>query len=306
MTYDASSEQRKATTAATSAALPARPTGMLPGPGATYHRRIADPVARHYDVLDELYRRVWGEHVHHGLWTTGREAPDVAARALAERVAAEAHIGAGSDVVDVGCGYGATARLLARDRGATVTGLTLSAAQAGAAPAQPGVTLLVRDWLANGLGDAAYDAVIAIESLSHMTDKPRVFGELARVVRPGGRVVIVDWLAGEDPSPLERRLLLDPICREGRLPELHPVSDYERLLRRTGLSLVTVDDLSARAARTWTVVARRLPGVLARDPRLLARAWPERAFLPSLARIPIALRTGAMRLVLLTAVSPRA
>jgi len=30
-------------------------------------------VADHYDELDPVYRRVWGEHVHHGLWATGRE-----------------------------------------------------------------------------------------------------------------------------------------------------------------------------------------------------------------------------------------
>jgi tocopherol O-methyltransferase len=284
------------------------PTGMS---GGYPHRGptippISDPVARHYDVLDELYRRVWGEHVHHGLWTTGRETPEVAARALAERVASEARIRAGSAVVDVGCGYGATARLLARDRGATVTGLTLSAAQAAAAPEQPGVTILVRDWLRNELPDAAFDAAIAIESLSHMPDKPRVFGELARVVRPGGRLVVVDWLARERAGAAERRLLLDPICAEGRLPELHAASEYVGFLRASGLTVVGFDDLSRRAARTWSVVAARLPGVLARDPRLLARAWPERAFLPSLARIPIALRTGAMRLALLTAVRPPA
>ena len=28
-------------------------------------------VARHYDKLDELYRQVWGEHVHHGGWFPG-------------------------------------------------------------------------------------------------------------------------------------------------------------------------------------------------------------------------------------------
>ena len=244
---------------------------------------------------------MWGEHVHHGLWTTRRDPPSVAARALAERVAAEARVGAGAAVVDVGCGYGATARLLARERGAVVTGLTLSAAQAAAAPPQDGVTILVRDWLANGLPDAAFDAAIAIESLSHMPDKPRVFGELARVVRPGGRVCVVDWLARERPGAVERRLLLDPIAAEGRLPELLPASAYVALLRESGLAVVGFEDLSARTARTWSVVARRLPGVLARDPALVARAWPERAFLPSLARIPVALRTGAMRLALLVA-----
>ena len=252
-------------------------------------------------MLDELYRRVWGEHVHHGLWTTPRDPPSLAARALAERVADAARVRLGDRVVDAGCGYGATARLLARERGASVVGLTLSAAQARAAPPAEGVTILVRDWLANGLPDEVFDAAVAIESLSHMADKPRAFGELSRVVRPGGRVVVVDWLARERPGGLERRLLLDPICREGRLPELLPASAYVELLRGAGLAVAGFEDLSSRAVRTWGVVARRLPAVLVRHPRLAARAWPERAFLPSLARIPLALRTGAMRLCLLVA-----
>ena len=259
------------------------------------------PVARHYDSLDALYRRVWGEHVHHGLWTTKHDPPALAARALAERVADEARVRVGTQVVDVGCGYGATARLLARERGATVTGLTLSAAQAAAAPPQPGVTIHVRDWLDNGLPAAAFDAAIAIESLSHMPDKPRVFAELARVVRPGGRAVVVDWLAREHPSALERRLLLDPICREGHLPGLHPASDYAALLRSSGFTVTGFEDLSRRVVRTWAVVARRLPGVLLRDPPSIPAAWPERAFLFSLARIPLAERTGAMRLAMFTA-----
>lgn len=259
------------------------------------------PVARHYDSLDELYRRVWGEHVHHGLWEAGTESPADAAVAMARRVADEARVGEGDAVVDVGCGYGATARLLARERGAEVTGLTLSAAQAGASPPSEGVTLLVRDWLENGLDDDAFDAAIAIESLSHMADKPRVCAELARVLRPGGRVVVVDWLARERSGALERRLLLDPICREGRLPALHPASQYVAFLRDAGFAVTGFDDLTARAVRTWAVVARRLPVVLARDPRLIGGAWPERAFLPSLARIPLAERIGAMRLCLFAA-----
>jgi tocopherol O-methyltransferase len=259
------------------------------------------PAARHYDSLDGLYRRVWGEHVHHGLWERGDESPEQAAVALARRVAEAACVAQGDAVVDVGCGYGATARLLARECGAEVTGLTVSPAQAAAAPPCDGVTLLVRDWLDNGLPDASFDAAIAIESLSHMPDKPRVFGELARVVKPGGRVVVVDWLARERAGAIERRLLLDPICREGRLPALHAASEYVAFLREAGFTVTGFDDLTRRAVRTWAVVARRLPVVLARDPRLLAAAWPERAFLPSLARIPVAERIGAMRLCLLAA-----
>jgi tocopherol O-methyltransferase len=246
---------------------------------------------------------VWGEHVHHGLWTTGRETPEEAARALALRVAGAAEVGEGDRVVDVGCGYGATARLLAAERGARVTGLTLSAAQAtaGVAGAGPDVDLRVGDWQANGLPGAAFDAAIAIESLSHMPDKPRAFAELGRVVRPGGRVAIVDWLTREAPGARETRLLLRPICEEGHLPSLHSASEYEDLLRGADVEVRGVEDLSARAARTWLVVLRRLGPVLARDRALTRRllASGELRFARSLLRIPIAYRTGAMRLGLL-------
>ncbi len=260
-------------------------------------------VAAHYDVLDRWYRELWGDHVHHGLWRTGSESPEEAARALALEVAARAGAGPGDHVVDVGCGYGATARLLAAERGARVTGVTLSAAQVAAAPPAPGVELNVRSWLDNGFPDASFDAAIAVESLSHMDDRARAFAELGRVVRPGGRIVVVDWLAAERVRPVSRRVLLDPICVEGRLPRLSTASRYVSLLEEAGFAVTAVDDLSARVWRTWTVVGRRLVRRLARDPEarrfLLSRRNPERTFAFSVVRIPLAYRTGAMRLVLL-------
>ncbi|HKY82649.1 MAG TPA: SAM-dependent methyltransferase, partial [Sphingobium sp.] len=42
----------------------------------------AASVARHYDELDVAYRRLWGDHVHHGYWQHGRETPEEAVAAL--------------------------------------------------------------------------------------------------------------------------------------------------------------------------------------------------------------------------------
>ena len=244
---------------------------------------------------------MWGEHVHHGLFGSRHDDPARAAAAMARHVADEAGIGRGDRVVDVGCGYGATARLIASERGATVTGLTLSAAQAAAAPPAEGVEIRVRDWLDNGLPDASFDAAIAIESLSHMPDKPRAFAELARVVRPGGRVAILDWLTRPQPRPLETRLLLRPICEEGHLPSMHSAPEYSRLLVRAGFSSDAYADLTLSAVHTWTVVLRRLVPLLARDRRLLGALLRsgEVRFGLSLLRIPLACRVGAMQLGLL-------
>lgn len=269
-------------------------------------------VAGHYDALDRFYRETWGEHVHHGVWTTGSETPQQATRALVDLVLGRLALPPGGRVADAGCGYGGTARVLADELRADVVGFTLSGAQAAWARERGGgggrVDIQVRSWLQNGLPGASCDGVVAIESLSHMAPKEAAFAEVARVLRPGARVVLVDWLTREAPGRAETRLLLEPIAREGRLPSLHSVSEYEALLRGAGLEVEPSEDLSARVGRTWAIVARRLGRRVLTDPQarreLLSSANPDRAFAFSLARIPLALRTGALRLVAMSARRP--
>jgi len=148
------------------------------------HDRGHAEVADHYDELDSIYRRLWGEHVHHGLWRTGNETPREAVNALSDLVGERLSFAPQDRLVDIGCGYGATARRFA-DRGAIVTGLTLSRAQWGAAEPHPEVTLHCRDWLANGLPTMAFDGAYAIESSEHILDKPLFFSEARRVFALG-------------------------------------------------------------------------------------------------------------------------
>lgn len=279
-------------------------------------------VARHYDELDPFYRALWGEHLHHGLWTTGKESPADAAVALVDEVARRGGVGPGSRVCDVGSGYGAVARRLAAV-GGQVTGLTVSEAQfrhavavAGGhardpvpegAAVPPTPRFLLRDWMENGLEDGAFDVVIAIESLSHMPDPARALVEARRVLRPGGRLVACVWLAAERPRPWERRHLLLPICDEGRLSALPSASDYGRWIAMAGFGDAELDDVSHRVARTWTVCARRLAAALPRPESLrylLDGRNSERAFALSVLRLLVAFRTGAMRYGIITAARP--
>ena len=64
-------------------------------------------VAQHYDDLDPFYRELWGDHVHHGLWTTGLENPAQAVENLIACVARRLELDPGQHVCDAGCGYGA-------------------------------------------------------------------------------------------------------------------------------------------------------------------------------------------------------
>ncbi|MGD0680218.1 MAG: class I SAM-dependent methyltransferase, partial [Polyangiaceae bacterium] len=251
-------------------------------------------------------------HVHHGLWEHGDEATTEAVCALVDRVGDAARIGPGTEVCDVGCGYGATARRLTERRGARVVGLTLSAAQVRYAEKVGGSgfgpTILQRDWFDNQLPSDSFDAVIAIESFEHMGNRARFFSEAFRVLRPGGRMVISAWLSDELPSAWERRLLLEPICREGRLAGLPTSSECVDGFESAGFANVTYEELTAKVRRTWAIAVARLVAAVSSRPRyrafLRSDASAHRIFALTVLRIGAAYAVGAMKYGLFDAIKP--
>ena len=271
-------------------------------------------VADHYDELDTFYRDIWGEHVHHGYWATGQETPAQAAEALVGLVAERLRLSPGQAVCDIGCGYGATAQMLAEGHGVAVTGVTISAAQAAIAarraPARGTLDIRQQDWLRNDFADGSFDRAYALESSEHMPDLRRFFDEAFRTLRPGGLLVVCAWLARAAPRAWEVRHLLEPICREGRLPAMGDQADYEALLRGAGFELLQVDDISRSVGRTWAICLRRLAGKAVTDRRylrfLLDKNAGNRVFALTMVRLLLAYRTGSMRYCVLTARKPAA
>jgi tocopherol O-methyltransferase len=265
-------------------------------------------VAAHYDELDSFYREIWGEHVHHGFWVTGEETVEQAVEALVDLLAARLELSAGADVCDIGCGYGATAGYLATNFGVKVTGFSVSAAQVARAkmivPAAGAVTFEVRDWLANGVADEKFDRAYAVESSEHMPDKQRFFDEACRVLKPGGVLAVCAWLAADRPKPWEVRHLLEPICREGRLPGMGTEAEYRAMAAAGGFEDGGVEDISANVSRTWGICARRFLRMAVTKPRylrfLVDRRQENRVFALTLFRLMMAYRTRAMRYCLLT------
>ena len=270
--------------------------------------QTTEAVAAHYDELDSFYREIWGEHVHHGYWATGGETVDQAVEALVDLLAARLELSAGQEICDIGCGYGATAGYLAAHFGVTVTGFSVSAAQVARAkmivPAAGAVAFEVRDWLANEVADEKFDRAYSVESSEHMPDKQRFFDEAFRVLKPGGVLAVCAWLAADSPRPWEVRHLLEPICREGRLPGMGDEGDYRAMAARAGFEVAGVEDISARVSRTWGICARRFLRMAATKPRylrfLVDRRQENRVFALTLFRLMLAYRTRAMRYCLLT------
>jgi 27-O-demethylrifamycin SV methyltransferase len=203
-----------------------------------------DP-ADHYDRVTEAWRLLLGEEFHYGVFENGDEALADATQQLTERMIAAAELGSGLELLDVGCGTGAPACLLAKRFGVRVLGITTSPVgvdeaneRARAEGLDDLVRFEVRDGANTGLADAAFDRVWALESSHLIRDREGLLAECARILRPGGRLILCDIIRHREiPFEEVRRRMRDFVTLREAFGDAHmePLESYAEWSRAAGL-----------------------------------------------------------------------
>ena len=211
-------------------------------------------VIEHYDVVSPYYRSLWGEHLHHGYWIRGDESKEMAQLQLIEHLARLAKVKPGSDILDIGCGFGASSLYLAKKYNATVTGITISSVQVematkAAASEQLDAKFLLMDAEAMHF-PKQFDLLWSVESISHYQRREEFFASAAKLLKPGGLFAITDWFKKENLTRAETRKFIAPI-EKGMLVELQIMDDYQHFLASNGLQILHRDILNKNCAKTW-------------------------------------------------------
>lgn len=228
-------------------------------------------------------------------------------RASTDRLLGWADVRPGERVLDVGCGVGTTAVRLARERGAHVVAADISPlmrerASRNVAAARLGTKVRVEDAdvLALPYLDDAFDAVVA-EAVTMFVDRPRAAAELARVCRPGGRVLATEFFWRHPPTPEARRVFLGEVCPGLRFDS---IEEWAAIYADAGLVDVRTESgpfammtprgfLADEGVHAVTVLARGLsrPAYLRKMAWLvprMARAVPYLGYVLVMARKPAA------------------
>ena len=131
-------------------------------------------------------------------------------QAMTEALIALCHIGAGTTVLDVGCGVGATACHLVKTVGCRVVGVDLRPAMVARADERARregiadrVAFSVADAQYLPFEDTAFDAVLCESVATFVEDKARLVAETTRVTRPGGYVGLNEEVWIDTPPPDE-------------------------------------------------------------------------------------------------------
>jgi arsenite methyltransferase len=181
---------------------------------------------------------------------------------LTRRLARSLDLRAGQTVLDVASGPGATAFLLAAEFGVDVEGVDLgeqSVAKANARAAEQGVDGRVRFTVGDAeqlpLADESVDAVVCECAFCTFPDKPTAARELARVLKPGGRLGITD--VALDPTRLDAELR-SMAGWVACLADARPLEEYVALLEAEGLRVTRTEHHDEALARMIDQIDARL------------------------------------------------
>jgi SAM-dependent methyltransferase len=203
------------------------------------------------DVHSQVRSAAFGEDIGQNSWLTADEL---------ERFAVQLELDSSKRLLDVACGSGGPALHLVRQTGCEVTGVELYAEavasgnqQARAAGLESQAAFVQADATEPlPLETGSFGAILCIDAINHLRDRPRVFADWVRLLEPWGRLLFTD------PLVVTGMLGSDEIAVRASIGYglFVPLGENERLLAAAGLDVVTVEDTTEHMA----VVARKRHG----------------------------------------------
>lgn len=166
----------------------------------TYH----EEVEYYYQSSQKDYEIIWGtkkhKSLHYGFWEKGITSHNDAINNMTEKVAHYGNVSEGIQMADLGCGIGGPAMYLSKKYNAKVDGVSITRkqiVQANMASEQMGLKADAKfyagDYCHTNLESDHYDLVYGIESYCHAQDKLDVLKESARLLKPNGKLVVLDF-----------------------------------------------------------------------------------------------------------------
>ncbi len=201
------------------------------------------------------------------------------------------------NVLDIGCGFGTSARFFTSEFGSAVAGVDINRLQVCECQRLNESEALVGDQIqvtvSNGVdlpyAQESFDVVWSEDCFSHIPDKGRHFAEVRRVLRNGGYLVFSDLLTTGRLAPTEER----EFCASWCLVQLESAESYRELLEAAGFHEVKFWSVGREMVQAHSLADMARGDLsyseyvqwLHKNRQCLSRQWSDQSFAVSLIRL---------------------
>ncbi|WP_448417447.1 glycine/sarcosine N-methyltransferase [Mycolicibacterium sp. XJ1819] len=199
------------------------------------------------DDADAFYSMVWGgEDIHVGCYENTGDIRAASVETVDRMVGRLSRLDSTSRVLDLGSGYGGSARRLAGQHGCSVTCINISEAQndtnrrkTAAAGLEDKIQVVHASFDDVPEPDNSYDVVWSQDAFLHAPNRRKVIAEAFRVLKPGGELIFTDPMQIDDvPDGVLR-----PVYERLNLRDLGSMRFYRKAAQAIGFEVVDQIDL---------------------------------------------------------------
>lgn len=204
-------------------------------------------IAEYYDRTQVHYQRAWDLNhslaMHYGYTDEVVRSFRPSLANMNQQMANYAQIKPGENVLDAGCGVGGSAIYLAKALKCKVQGISLSQLQITQAQQNAKLNGLdhlldfsCQDFTETNFSDASFDVVWGLESIVHQEDKSAFLREAKRILKPGGRIIMGEYLKAPRPLSMQEDALLNKWLAAWAVPPIARLVDFENQVAKLDFS----------------------------------------------------------------------
>ncbi|MFZ5479521.1 MAG: SAM-dependent methyltransferase [Myxococcota bacterium] len=211
----------------------------------------ARAMRRMFAAVGDLYATWWHDWFHFALFE-GDEPWEEAYRRTHARYLADLRAADARHVLELACGRGGFAAVLAEHTRGDVLAIDISEAQLARARRHrlSNLRFVQHDVMRVHELGGPYDAVSFMDAACYLPDKALAIERIARVMAPGGRLLLIDWCRQEGLNFVQQELVLEPFMRLWAIPSLETGEGYTRHLSQH-FRILAAEDLNHRTRRNW-------------------------------------------------------
>jgi len=228
---------------------------------------LENRIVDYYTNCERHYRALWGLDksmaLHYGYWGNGAGNHLESLAHMNGEIARRAGVTEKSTVLDAGCGVGGTAIYLAKHIGCRAVGLNLVPRQlelarnnAIANDVSDRVEFRSGDFTDTPFADNSFDIAVFCESACHAPTKDEIAKEMARILRPGGVLLVADFFRTAPDYPPKDEELIRKYENSWSVPRFATVAELHESMSKFGFSEITFDNISDQIRKSSTRLHR--------------------------------------------------
>ncbi|HNR07348.1 MAG TPA: methyltransferase domain-containing protein [Saprospiraceae bacterium] len=216
-------------------------------------------IIRYYDATLLDYRAFWvGKRdlaFHFGYYDTSKESHRQSLENMNRVMAGKAGMDASDLVLDAGCGQGGSALWLATHIGCVIQGISLVPHQvemanrvAKARGLENKARFYIQDYAKTGFPEESFTVIWACESLCHAPEKKAFYQEAFRLLKPGGRLVVAEYIRKGRNNAVQDENILQNWFSGWSMPDLDTWQEHWDHMREAGFTRIQHEDITGHVS----------------------------------------------------------